>query len=210
MKYYSQYNQDKWLYENHFKDKTNGVFVEIGADDGIDKSNTKFFEDLGWSGLCIEPSPNRFLKLKENRSCICEDIALSDYIGSTEFLDISGWGKGLSGLIEDYNPQHKIRINQELNHIENKGKENIEVKVDLLNNVLEKHQLYEIDFCTVDTEGSEFKILKELDFNKFNIKIFLVENNYGSTEVRELLQQNNYELVGRLSIDDVFVKKLEG
>ena len=33
------------LYETYFKDKKNGVFLEIGADDGIDKSNTKFFED---------------------------------------------------------------------------------------------------------------------------------------------------------------------
>ena len=49
MKFYSQYRQDEWLYNNLFKDKKDGTFLEIGADDGIDKSNTKLFEDLGWS-----------------------------------------------------------------------------------------------------------------------------------------------------------------
>ena len=41
MKFYSQFGQDKWLYENFFKNKKNGVFVEIGADDGIDKRDRK-------------------------------------------------------------------------------------------------------------------------------------------------------------------------
>ena len=57
MKFYSQCGQDKWAYENLFKNKNDGFFIEIGADDGIHFSNTKFFEDLGWNGICIEPSP---------------------------------------------------------------------------------------------------------------------------------------------------------
>ena len=107
MKFYSQYNQDKWLYETYFKDKKNGVFLEIGADDGIDKSNTKFFEDtLNWTGMCIEPSPDRFKLLELNRQCVCENVAISNTVGSVEFLDISGWGKGLSGIVDKYDPKH--------------------------------------------------------------------------------------------------------
>lgn len=125
LKFYSQYKQDEWLYNNFFKDKENGVFLEIGADDGIDKSNTLFFEEqLGWKGMCIEPSPERFNMLKNNRKCICENYALSDEIKEVDFLDISGWGKGLSGIIEKYDNRHKIRIAEELNHPMNKGKKN--------------------------------------------------------------------------------------
>ena len=76
MNYYSQFQQDEWLYNKFYKNKIDGVFLEIGADDGIDKSNTKFFEDLGWTGLCIEPSPDRFSKLISNRKCICENISV--------------------------------------------------------------------------------------------------------------------------------------
>ena len=98
MNYYSQFGQDEWLYNQFYKNKIDGVFLEIGADDGIDKSNTKFFEDLGWTGLCIEPSPDRFSKLINNRKCICENIAVFDKECEIDFLDISGWGKGLSGI----------------------------------------------------------------------------------------------------------------
>jgi FkbM family methyltransferase len=206
MKFYSQYQQDKWLYENHFKDKKDGVFLEIGADDGIDKSNTKFFEDIGWKGMCVEPSPKRFKLLKNNRSCICENYAISDTIGEVEFMDISGWGKGLSGIVDKYEQQHKQRIDIEVRHPQNKGSEIVKVKTELLNNLLEKHQLNEIDFCTVDTEGGEYDILKSIDFNKYDIKLILVENNYNDSKVNELLKEKGYKKIHKLTIDDVYVK----
>lgn len=205
MKFYSQYQQDKWLYENHFKDKKDGVFLEIGADDGIDKSNTKFFEDIGWKGMCIEPSPKRFLLLENNRNCICENYAISDTIGEVEFMDISGWGKGLSGIVEKYNQQHKRRIELEVRHPENKGSEIVRVKTELLNNLLEKHQLNQIDFCTIDTEGGEYDILKTIDFDKYNIKIILVENNYNDKEVFKFLSKKGYKKIHKLYIDDVYI-----
>src|SRR3972149_7086762 len=71
-KYYSQYQQDKWLYENIFKNNTNGFFVDIGASDGIKFSNTYFFEKmLGWNGVCVEPLPDIYKRLIKNRNCIC-------------------------------------------------------------------------------------------------------------------------------------------
>ena len=43
--YYSQCQEDIYLNENIFKNKKNGVYIELGALDGILYSNTKFFED---------------------------------------------------------------------------------------------------------------------------------------------------------------------
>lgn len=66
--FYSQCGEDQFLNENFFKNKMNGVYVELGALDGILYSNTKFFEDtLNWSGVLIEPHPNKFDFLKKNR-----------------------------------------------------------------------------------------------------------------------------------------------
>jgi len=207
MKYYSQFKQDEWLYNNYFKDKKNGIFLEIGADDGVDKSNTMFFEEtLGWNGICVEPSHKRFKLLADNRKCICENCALSNSVGEVEFMDIGGWGKGLSGIVEKYDTKHEARIAQETKHPDNKGKEIIKVKTDLLSNILEKHKIYEVDFCTIDTEGGEYDILSSLDFDKFQINIILVENNYNETKTKDLLLSKGYELVTRLQIDDVFVK----
>lgn len=207
MKFYSQYKQDKWLYDNYFKNKKKGVFLEIGADDGVDKSNTKFFEDNGWEGMCIEPSPKRFKLLKENRNCICENYAVSDSIGEVDFMDIGGWGKGLSGIIDKYSPEHKNRIESEITHPLNDGREIVKVRTELLNNLLDKHKMYDIDFCTIDTEGGEFDILKTLNLDKYNINIIIVENNYRDSLVNELLKSKGYKKIHKLTIDDVYIKK---
>lgn len=206
MKFYSQFEQDKWLFENHFKDKKKGFFLEIGADDGIDKSNTKFYEELGWNGMCIEASPKRFKLLEKNRTCVCENYAVSDRIGEVEFMDIAGWGKGLSGIVEKYDGRHKDRIQQELRHPQNKGSETVTVKTELLSNLLDKHNITEINFCTIDTEGGEYEILKTINFDKYDIKIIIVENNYDDQRVNKLLTAKGYNKTHRLTIDDVYEK----
>ena len=43
-KYYAQFGEDKILYDI-FKDKINGVCVEVGGYDGITGSNSYFFEN---------------------------------------------------------------------------------------------------------------------------------------------------------------------
>ena len=70
MESYSQHGQDLYVYETFFKNSAaKGCFVEIGAYDGVTLSNTLLFErHLGWSGLCIEPLPSAFEKLRTNRS----------------------------------------------------------------------------------------------------------------------------------------------
>jgi len=189
--------------------RKDGVFLEIGAYDGIDKSNTKFYEELGWKGMCVEPSHKRFKLLESNRECICENYAISDKIGEVEFMDISGWGKGLSGIIENYDVRHKNRIQQELRHPQNKGTETITVRTELLSNLLDKHGITEIDFCTIDTEGGEFDIIKTIDFDRYKINIILVENNYKETNIRDHLASKGYKLVTTLTIDDVFVREMK-
>ena len=168
-KFYSQYQQDKWLFDKYFSNKKDGVFIEIGADDGVQYSNTLFYENLGWTGLCIEPSPARYLELTSNRKCLTENVALSDYKGTTEFTDISGYGRGLSGLTEDYDQQHKNRISQEIQNPACGGSYLVDVNVDLLTNVLEKHKLYDIDFCSW--------ILKVLNI-KYYVNLILINSIY--------------------------------
>jgi len=45
--------------------KRDGIFIDIGAFDGMEDSNSLFFEETrNWTGICIEPSPLEFNKLK--------------------------------------------------------------------------------------------------------------------------------------------------
>ena len=76
----------------------------------------------------------------------------------------------------------------------------------MLNNVLEKHGIFNVDFCTIDTEGSEFEILSAFDFDKFKIRILLIENNYRDSNVRNLLISKGYKFLGKVGqIDDAFI-----
>ena len=71
-KFRSANNEDKWIYENFFKDTKaaaiKGTFVEIGGFNGMDESNSRFFENcLGWEGLLVEGQPENYEKLRNNR-----------------------------------------------------------------------------------------------------------------------------------------------
>jgi FkbM family methyltransferase len=55
MNSYSGYGEDKWIYENI--NPPTGVFCEVGAYDGISSSNTLAFEQIGWTGMLVEPDP---------------------------------------------------------------------------------------------------------------------------------------------------------
>ena len=63
----SQYGQDQFV-DTWCNSREGGVFVDVGAHDGVTLSNTWFFENVRkWTGLCIEPIPEIFNQLKENR-----------------------------------------------------------------------------------------------------------------------------------------------
>jgi len=77
--YYSQSNQDKWVAE-FLEFKKNGYFIEVGAYDGIQTSNTYFFEkNFNWSGICIEANPSVFNSLIKNRKSVNVNKAVTDY-----------------------------------------------------------------------------------------------------------------------------------
>ncbi len=59
--YFSQSGEDEFLNNNYFLNKKDGIYIELGALDGVLYSNTKFFEDnLNWKGILIEPHPYKF------------------------------------------------------------------------------------------------------------------------------------------------------
>ena len=99
------------------------------------------------------------------------------------------------------------------NHSLRKDSKSIKVKTVSINDLLEEHNAPKnIDYISIDTEGSEFSILKELDLTKYNVSIFTIEHNFieeKRNKVRQLLEKNNYlrvfEKISRF--DGWYVKK---
>lgn len=205
MKYYSQLGQDKFI-DEFFKNKENGVFIDVGAHDGETGSNTLFLEEKrNWKGICIEPGIEEFSNLVKKRNCIKINACISNYEGFSEFTYIQGYSNMLSGLTESYNQHHKNRISQEINHYGG-NVQKILMQVLTLQSLIEKYSLYEIDYCSIDTEGSELNILQSIDFEKSKIKVFSVENNYQDDRIFDFMKSKGYILYAKLQWDDIYVK----
>lgn len=205
----SQCDQDKFVNETFFKNKKGGVFVEIGAYNGIHLSNSYFFEkELEWQGLCVEPIPEAFEELIKNRSCICVQGCVAAESGIVDFLRLTGVSTLLSGVVDKYDPKHLERIDREQSLFpEEVFKNIIQVNCYTLNDLLEKNKFYNVDYLSIDTEGGELSILKSIDFQKFHIEIIDVENNYDDPATRLFLESVGYEFVTKLKQDEIYKRK---
>ena len=80
---YSQYGEDMYLNNKYFKNKRDGIYIELGALDGVLYYNTKFFEEsLNWSGILIEPHPDKFILLQKNRAnnFLFNDLSIIEWL----------------------------------------------------------------------------------------------------------------------------------
>ena len=194
MKFYSQCRQDR-IINILFRGRENGVFLDIGAHDGISLSNTYFFEKAKkWTGVCIEPNPEIFKQLRSNRKCIVENCCLSDVERQVTFRKVNGPCSMLSGILDFFDERHIARIEYALAEIGG-NYEDIPIHSKTIESILTKHNIREIDYCSIDTEGAEFQIINIIDLDQFSIKSFSVENNYGDRVVRDYLKQKGYYCV---------------
>lgn len=213
----SQMNQDIILDEQLFRGKENGIFVEIGALDGISGSNTYFFEkERNWSGILIEPNPIEFKKLLECKRPLSkkENCAIFNEEKDINFLSIEGPCNVLSGIIDFYDQRHIDRINRELKMYENypfghelfSRKETIKVKGTMLQTLLDKHEITHIDLLSIDVEGAELQVLESIDYTKTSIDCILLENNYGIDKEFNFLLSKGFKLLRNIEWDVVFIK----
>lgn len=207
--YFSQHGQDKFLNENIFKSKKNGIFIEIGAHDGISFSNTYFFEKhLSWTGICVEPILDHFMKLKHNRpKSQCENLCIDVSSGKKKFLRCSGHITEMySGLLNNYDSRHLERIDREIKEFGG-GKQVIETDSITFNDLIKKHRIKHVDILSLDTEGGEEAIVRSIDFNQVNIDVLVVENNFNEESMRSYLKSKGYEQIHRIGKDDIYKKK---
>jgi FkbM family methyltransferase len=156
-------------------DKT---FLEFGATDGMSLSNSYMLENnLGWTGILAEPSPQWHKKLKYNRpntQIITECI----WKCSGENLDFFVSDVGVLSTLVDFKYSDlssmpgntKIRI---------KDGKVVNVKTISINDVIEKNFNGQVpSYVSIDTEGSEYEILNSFDFEKYRPVVFTIEHNF--------------------------------
>ena len=188
----SQLRQDLFvLSELGFKQ--NGFFVEFGATNGVKLSNTHLMETkFNWNGILAEPAKLWHSSLKRNRSVAIETDCVWRATGETLlFNEVTDEGhRGELSTIDSFSNADNHRATRK------SASNKYEVNTISLEDMLKKYNApKQIDYLSIDTEGSEFEILKSFDFDEYDIKVITCEHNY--TLMREkiyaLLSKNGYE-----------------
>src|SRR5436190_2566981 len=158
---------------------------------------------MGWTGLCVEPMPSAFAKCAAMRKAACANVCLADFEGEADFLEADDVGgpaqKMYSGLPEHFDPRHVRRINAETT-----SQTTRRVPVTTLAALLDKHSMFDIDFCSLDVEGAELPILSTFDPKRFRIKVLTIENNWDDERIPRLMAAKGYEFFAKLEQDYVF------
>lgn len=182
--------------------KRNGFFVEFGSTNGFDLSNSYLLEkDFGWKGILCEPASVWKEDLKKNRNSILDFRCVWKTSGKT------------LNLIVPSKPEFsKISIlkNQKSLNVDQSEKVETVSLIDLLNTY---NAPKNIDFLSIDTEGSEYEILEAFDFSKYRISIITCEHNFSKEreKILKLLNKNGYQRVfqGLSRWDDWYIKSYD-
>lgn len=168
-----------------------GYFVEFGATDGVQISNTHILEkEFGWSGVLAEPGTSWQESLRRNRTASIDNRLVWKSSGE----------KILFRETEDANLSTVAEFSDADSHREARhlGRNRL-VETVSLTDLLHQHEAPEtIDYLSVDTEGSELEILSAFDFARYHVRIITVEHN--DTPARARL----YELLSRKGFVRVF------
>lgn len=170
----------------HLDWKREGFFVDFGATNGHTLSNSWLLEkEFGWSGILAEPGRMwRKALAGSGRSAAIEFDCVWDK--SDEVLTFSEIGE-LSTI--------SMLADQDFHASARQGAKTYKVKTISLNDLLSKHRAPPvIDFLSIDTEGSEFRILAALDFSRYRFNVIACEHNYSSDreKIHQLLTGHGY------------------
>lgn len=178
-------------------------FVQIGANDGVIYDPIhQYVNRYHWDGLLVEPVRCYFEKLKanyrNNPQLIFENAALSDKQETRtlyriqEGLDfLPAWCHGLATFHLDVLLTHKWAIPNIEDYVVTER-----VNCLTLASLLHQHSVKKIDLLVIDTEGHDYNIIKQIDFEALKPKILLFEHQYLSVQQKadceRLLQERHY------------------
>ena len=186
----SELNQDIFVLDV-LNFKKNGYFIDLGAADGVELRNTYILEKkYKWRGVLCDANSHYEKKLKLNRSQPIENKVIYDKNTKVKFSEIMF---PMLSSISSFASGDKHKKMRKKYFVKNKIKKTISV-----NSFLKKHKCpTTIDYLSIDTEGSEYKILKAFDFKKYKVNVITVEHNYTDNKykINRLLISKNFKLV---------------
>lgn len=160
------------IYEYIFGLRDTGTFVEVGAMDGQDHSNTCGLADRGWSGLYIEATERYarqcYERHKKNKNVRVLRRAISDHDGVLR-LHLANALTSADPLSQDAYAAMEWSKDSLSNRYE-------EVPCTTLDKTLEEFRVPPgFDVLVIDVEGHEQQVLNGFSFDKWCPKMIIIE-----------------------------------
>lgn len=190
---YSQNNEDDFLLE-FFKEKTDGLLMEIGAYDSKALSNSKALIEKGWSAYLVDASPfcaSKFFEVyKENKkiNIIQSIITKEQQEGLISFWEapFSAVSSTIKGHTKKYHPSEE--------EFENKTKEIFLTSVsinNLLKFIFEREG--KLDFLSIDVEGYSAELALAMDLNILLPSCICIEHDSQQERLLEHFSKFGYK-----------------
>lgn len=205
------------IYMSTFGYKTNGYFVDIGAFDGIQWSNTHTLVKAGWSGLLVEPQPDMAQACRDNVSeypgvVKVVEAAISSFNGEADLQLAGSLSTINSGQIRRY------RDTKEFGHYFSRELDTTRVKVMTTNQLFADHYVpIGFDVMSIDVEGSELALLRSFAIGVYVPKLVLVEAHESwhsqfhskATKINDYFERAGYEKIYSDHINNVYRRRSE-
>ena len=204
----SQFGEDKKIIK-FFKNKKDGVYLDVGCFHPIRQNNTYLMHKLGWKGINIDLNPLSIDLFKVARP---KDINICAAVSGKKTTKKLFFDHQLS-YINTLSKNHTLFIKKAFGIKNLKEKK---IKTRTLNEILVSNKIKKVDFMNIDIEGHEMEVLKNFNFNLFDIKLICIEiidyESYSKkikikkSKLFKLLKKNNYILKFKTSVNYIFSK----
>ena len=192
-KTYSEKQQDLWIVLSALPGKRDGYYVDVGSADGVEVSNTKLLDDMGWKGVCIDPFPTNM----SSRTCQLFRQPVFSVSGKKVSFRAAGMLGGITETLGITSVVPKVQQSPLVDFL-----------TATLDEILEKAKApSHIDFMSIDVEGAEYEVLG-LSLDKYQVEAFTIEHNNEHPKrelIRQLLESKGYTLVRSWYRDDWYV-----
>jgi hypothetical protein len=160
---YSQCGEDLIL-NRIFRDKKDGFYVDVGANNPFEQSNTQFFYKLGWKGINIDAMPSSMKVFNRVRS---RDINLELPISDSE--EALQYHIFETSFFNSFAPEPEVLKNEKLLEVK-------EISATSLEKVFDAYiGSRTIDFMTVDVEGWDLNVLRSNNWSKYRPSVLITE-----------------------------------
>lgn len=191
------------------------TYLDIGANEPFLISNTYLLYSKGSKGVCIEPNPRLYKKLKTKRN---RDIHINAGVAFNEHkeADFFQFPENASGL-STFSKEEAHFWETTGNPIVGKHKIEAVIRTPLvnINDIMERYFNPHPNLISLDVEGLDQEILKTIDFNRFKTEVICAETLGYAENSREtknntlidFLLSKDYFLYADTYINSIFCRK---